>query len=249
VDVSERDEHQDRWSDEIAAYALGALEEREAALLEHHLDGCERCREELRWLQPAVDTIPASVEQLMPPPALRERLLETVRAEATAEPSAADRPAKRRFRVPLLSGIGLRPVLAAGAVLLLAAGIAGYELRDTSSEGGGTPAESFAAVADVPGTAAHGTLEVRGDEGMLHVAGMPPNKPNQVYQAWIQEPAGSVGKSAVRPSSVFVVADDGTGEVAIPDGLDGAAKVMITREPKGGSELPSESPMMTVELG
>src|SRR5689334_11347336 len=127
--MSERDEHRDRWADEIAAYALGALDEREAALFEHHLDGCERCREELRWLQPAVDTIPASVEQIAPPPALRERLLATVRAEAAPEDAA---PAKRRFRLPFLGAAGLRPALAAGAVLLLAAGIAGYELRNTT---------------------------------------------------------------------------------------------------------------------
>jgi hypothetical protein len=247
VDVSERDEHQDRWSDEIAAYALGALDEREAALLEHHLDGCERCREELRWLQPAVDTIPASVEQLTPPPALRERLLETVRAEAAAEAGAADRPAKRRFRLPFLGSVGLRPALVAGAVLLLAAGIAGYELRNTTEEGGGAPTRTY--TAKVPGTPVRGTLEVEGDKGYLHIENMPPNKPDQVYQAWLQEPPGPVGKSEVHPSSVFVVSQGGTGEVMLPHGLDGAAEVMITREPKGGSKLPSESPMMTVELG
>jgi hypothetical protein len=246
--MSERDEHRERWADEIAAYSLGALDEREAALLEHHLDGCERCREQLRWLQPAVDTIPASVEQIAPPPELRERLLATVRAEAAAEgEERTETPARRRFRLPLFGAVGLRPALAAGAVLLLAAGIAGYELRNTTEEGGGSPTRTY--TAKVPGTPVRGTLEVEGDKGYLHIENMPPNRPDQVYQAWLQEPPGPVGKSEVHPSSVFVVSQGGTGEVMLPHGLEDAAEVMITREPKGGSKLPSESPMMTVELG
>ncbi len=132
-------------------------------------------------------------------------------------------------------------------MLLLAAGVAGYELRNTTEDGGGVPTQTYSAA--VPGTPVRGTLEVEGDHGFLHIENMPANKPNQVYQAWVQEPAGAVGKSEVHPSSVFVVAEGGSGDVMIPHGLEDAAKVMITREPKGGSELPSESPMMTLELG
>jgi anti-sigma factor RsiW len=247
MDMSDGNEHRDRWSDEIAAYALGALGERESALLEHHLAGCEQCSAELLWLQPAVDVIPTSVERLEPPPALRERLLATVCEEAAAAAAPAAPQRARRFRMPFLGSFGLRPALVAGAVLLLAAGVAGYELRDGTSTSR-SDAETVAAVAEKPGTVAHGTLEVSGDEGVLHVVGMPPNRDDQVYQAWIQEPAGAVGKSKIHPSSVFVVSGSGTGEVAIPAGLDDAARVMVTREPKGGSTLPSESPMLTAEM-
>jgi len=244
--VNEREEHRSRWADDVAAYALGALEEREAALLEAHLAECEQCTAELGWLQPAVDILPASVEQVTPPPALRARLLETVREEA--EPAAERAPAKRerRLRLPLFGPVSLRPVLAAAAVLLLAVAVTGYAL--TSGGDDGPPPETFTAAVGKPGEQVRATLEVDGDEGVLHIEGMPPNKPNQVYQAWIQEPAGSVGKSEVHPSSVFVVAESGTGDVSIPHGLEGADKVMITREPKGGSEVPSESPVMTLEM-
>ncbi len=43
---------------------------------------CDACRIELRWLEPAVDLLPRSIEQLEPPDALRGRLMATVRAEA-----------------------------------------------------------------------------------------------------------------------------------------------------------------------
>ena len=50
----------------------------------------------LRWLSPAVDVLPAAVEQRTPPPSLRENLMATVRAEAA--PSARRRREPRRER-------------------------------------------------------------------------------------------------------------------------------------------------------
>jgi anti-sigma factor RsiW len=72
----------ERYRGDLAAYALGALEEREAAELQSHLADCEACRMELRWLQPAVDLLPRSVEQLVRPAGLRKRLMAPVRGEA-----------------------------------------------------------------------------------------------------------------------------------------------------------------------
>jgi anti-sigma factor RsiW len=251
VDVSDHGEHRDRWSDEIAAYALGVLDERAAALLEHHLAECDACTEELRWLQPAADAIPGSVEQMAPPPSLRKSLMETVTAEAAAagvRPS--DRPTGWRSWLPRFGdGFTLRPALAVTAtVLLLVAGVAGYELRSGNSSSEPT-SRSYSAQSDVNGSSASGTLEVSGDQGSLHVVNLPPTKRGEVYQAWVQEPAGSEGKSAIHPSSVFVVSEAGSGDVSIPKGLDDAARVMVTREPEGGSKLPSESPVLTAEIG
>ena len=81
----------ERLRDDLAAYALDALDRDEAAALERHLEGCELPRPGA-WLRPAVDLLPASVEQRTPPARLRERLIETVRAEAAAERRAAAEP-------------------------------------------------------------------------------------------------------------------------------------------------------------
>jgi hypothetical protein len=249
VDVNDRREHQDRWSDDLAAYALGSLDERGVALLEHHLADCDTCTAELRWLLPAVDAIPASVEQIAPPPELRKRLMATVTAEAAAEGvQAAEQPTGWRSRLPRFGGLTLRPALAVAAtILLLVAGIGGYELRSGTSSS--APQSHSYAARPGAGSLASGTLEVSGDKGSLHVSDLPPTKRSEVYQAWVQEPAGSEGKSAIHPSSVFVVSQSGTGDVSIPSGLEHAAKVMVTREPKGGSELPSESPVLTADIG
>jgi anti-sigma factor ChrR (cupin superfamily) len=77
--------------DDLAAFALGALDRAEAVEVERHLDACERCRDELHWLAPAVDLLPSSVPQLEPPPRLRRGLMRTVRAEATGRGEAGGR--------------------------------------------------------------------------------------------------------------------------------------------------------------
>ena len=67
---------------------------------------------------------------------------------------------------------------------------------------------------------------------------------NEVYQAWIADSQ----TDTVEPSSIFVVDSSGGGSASIPDIPSGADRVMITREPAGGSEKPSTSPVLSAEL-
>jgi len=240
--MSDSVDHTERWHDEIAAYALHALDDREAALVARHLEGCGSCAERLRWISPAVDVIPASVAQKAPPPELRRKLMVIVNEEA-APVSASARHARLPRWLPSFEGISLRPVLAgAAALLLLAAGVGGYALRDETSPPG-PEVQTYAAVSEAEGSNASGTLRVNGDEGSLRVANLPATEKGQVYQAWIKDSEGSI-----HPSSVFVLSDDGTGAVSIPAGLSSADRVMVTREPKGGSVSPHESPLLVAQL-
>lgn len=235
--------------DNLAAYALDALETREAALLEHHLAECSVCDERLRWLLPAVDVLPVTVAQVDPPPALRERLMSVIESEAAASsvesaPAPAPKSPLRRLRISFLGDFSMRPALAGlGVALLIAGGVAGWAVRDGSS----TDARTFAAKPLNGKSLATGTLEVNGDQGSLMVRNLPPTRKGEVYQAWLQEPNGDGGGSVV-PSSVFVLSKDGSGTVAIPSGLDHAARVMVTREPKGGSKVPGESALISAVI-
>jgi hypothetical protein len=73
---------------------------------------------------------------------------------------------------------------------------------------------------------------------------MPRLPRDQVFQAWIQEG----GDGPLRPSTVFVAEQGGSATATIPD-VEGAVRVMVTREPRGGSEQPTTAPMMRFELG
>jgi len=221
------------YRDDLAAYALGALAEGEAELRDH-LESCEECRQQLRWLQPAVELLPRSVPQLRPPPRLRRRLMSTVRAESRAA---------RRERVPTRrrrdwSALLWRPATAAAAGVLLAAGVGGgYLLHEPGDQ------TSVVAAKAAKGTPnASGSLERSDGSGILRVQGMPELARNQVYEVWVQR------GGTMEPSSLFSVRGNRSGEAAVPGPLDGADAVLVTKEPHGGSTQPTSRPLLSVSL-
>jgi anti-sigma factor RsiW len=234
--------------DDLAAYALGALPPAEAAALEQHLAGCEACRERLAWLKPAVDLVPASVPQMQPPPGLKQDLMATVRAEAVEAEAAEPRPAPARaeegfgakVRRRFFGEGSLRPALAGFAVFcVVVAGVVGYELRGQS---GSTDVAEYAALPTSPKVSAHGTVSVEDGSGTLVVENMADIPQDEVYQLWIEH------DGQVSPSEIFVVDHDGHGSATIPTMPADAERLMVTREPAGGSEEPRSAPVLVAEM-
>jgi hypothetical protein len=215
----------DRWAEDLAAFALGALSRSEADDFERHLDGCERCQAELRWLRPAVELLPVSVEQHAPPARLRRRLMKAVRAEGARAPRG---PVTPRLR-PAMAG-------ALAAVLLLA-GALGYALRGPGLE---RTTVALEASAEAPRGAAGDLVRYDGS-ATLEMRDLPAVGGNDVYQAWVRR------GETIEPSAVFVPARDGVASAGI-EGLEGADEVMVTREPHGGSRRPSSAPIFRAPL-
>jgi anti-sigma-K factor RskA len=221
-----------RWSEDLAAFVLGALEREEAAAVERHLEGCTRCQEEMRWLAPALQTLPESVERLEPPPQLRESLMAEVRADARAE-TAAERPARSRSW-----GWLLKPAAAFAVVALLVAGAVGYEVGKDGSgggEGGGTTVERQLGDINVK-------MVQEGNSGTLELAGVHPLPPDKVLEAWVERE----GEVEAVPA-LFVPDREGQAETRIAD-MSGVAVVMVTEEPQGGSDQPTGEPIMTMRV-
>jgi len=98
----------DRFSDECGAYVLGALEEHEAAALREHLESCVLCRDDVERLGAVAEVLGLGVPPLVPPAELRERVLDTVRAEAALfEAASPRRPQRRRWPAPALRPLGV----------------------------------------------------------------------------------------------------------------------------------------------
>jgi anti-sigma-K factor RskA len=224
----------------LAAYALGSLEEREAEELALHLESCEACRNYLQWLRPAVDTLPASVEQLRPSPAVRQAILAEVNADARA--SASPTPARPRNARVGWRGLLLRPATGFAATALALAGIAGYLINGS---GGGTAHSTVAAVATGPlaPAAASAHLDRVDGSGTLVVDRLPRLPRNRVYEVWVQR------GGTVSPESTFVLRRDGTANAAVPGPLDGANAVLVTQEPHGGSDTPTGPVLLRAQLG
>jgi anti-sigma-K factor RskA len=236
-----------RWSEDLAAYALGALEPEAAAALERHTAGCERCRAELRWLTPAVQALSESVERIEPPPELRPRLLAEVEADVRGdvEPDRAAAAGGERARRGALARLrrsrplGLRPAVGIAALVLVVAAVGGYAIGTGiggDSEGGATTVVTGKA----PGITAKMVSE--GDSGTLRLANVQPLPEDKVLQAWVQR------DGEVEPVRALFVPDrSGRASTQLPD-MEGIEVVMVTAEPKGGSDAPTSAPIVTVAV-
>jgi anti-sigma-K factor RskA len=216
-----------RYRDDIGAYLLGALTELERQAFERHIAGCSECQEELERLRPAADALPGSVEQVQPPARLKASLMEVVERETEAERQPApSRAPRRRF---------LRPALvAAGLLIALAIGV-------TVTQLGGDETRTVTARVDPAMPQAGGSLRIEGDDATLRLHDMPELGSTRVYQVWLQH-----GDRMV-PTRTFEVGRSGAGRVELPDVSD-AKGVFVTREPRGGAQVPSENPIVIVPL-
>jgi anti-sigma-K factor RskA len=235
------DEH-DRRLEEVAAFALGALDAEQTEDFRAHLTGCKRCQEELRWLAPAVRALPEAVEQHAPPPALKVRLMEEVRADVAAEAAATER-AKGRERAGFrewLAGINLggmtwKPLAGmAAAVLVVALGV-GYAV---GTDGG----SKIQTIEVQQGNGIVAKVVDEDGSGELQLTGLDQLPKGKTLEAWVQR------DEAVEPVKMLFKPDgEGNATTQIED-LGGVEVVMVTREPTGGTKVPTTKPFVTVPL-
>ena len=226
-----------RWSEDLAAYMLGALQPGEAATVERHLAECERCREEMRWLTPAVQSLPEAVERQQPPRRLRESLMAEVRADARR--AQGEGAGERRSRLPdWLRGRSLRFATGFAVVALVVAAVAGYEIgKGGSGEGGGA---STLYSRQAGGITVKMVREGRG--GTLKLAHVHQPAPGKVLEAWVRR------EGEVEPVRALFVPDRaGRASTTIAD-MHGVDTVMVTEEPQGGSEEPTSPPIVTMSV-
>ncbi|HEX8053758.1 MAG TPA: anti-sigma factor, partial [Thermoleophilaceae bacterium] len=96
----------------------------------------------------------------------------------------------------------------------------------------------------LPGGSAR--LEVADADGRpatLRVSGLPVPKSGEVYEVWVER------DGEVRPAgALFEPGRDGHGAAAIPGGVEGVDRVMVTRERAGGVDRPTETPVIVADV-
>ena len=78
------EEQQHHLRDLVAAYVLGSVTPLERELVDSHLAACASCRQLEAELREVETQLPSLVPELEPPPALKARVMEAVRAEPRA---------------------------------------------------------------------------------------------------------------------------------------------------------------------
>ena len=224
-----------RWADSAGAYVLGAMPAGERDEFETHLSACAVCREEVDELWPAAAALPMASPPMLPPRALKDRIMAEVEREAVllgAAGEAADRPAaapgSRGWR-RWLTGWRLAPVAAA----LVIAGV----LIGTALSGPDSQTFEF--------DRAGAELEVSDDGATIVADDLPAPPEGRVYEVWLM-PEGS---DTPRPTSVlFTPRSDGSAVAAVPGPLDDVQSVLISDEPPGGSDSPTGEVLMSAEI-
>jgi anti-sigma-K factor RskA len=236
----------DRRLEQAAAFALGALDAEHYDDFKDHLEGCKRCQEEVRWLALAVRALPEAVEQHTAPPALKQRLMEEVRADAAAAAKRA-RDEQRRERAVSRKGFGewlrglhlggltWRPLAGMAVVVLIVAGGIGYAV----GTGGGSSVHTTESEGPNGIEAKVVTEGNRAEVRLANVKQLPEGK---VLEAWVQR------GNAVEPVPALFAPDQaGNASTTIEDMRD-VSLVMVTREPAGGTKVPTTEPIVTVPL-
>jgi anti-sigma-K factor RskA len=204
-----------------AGYALDALDETERIAYERHLAHCERCQQELAELAASAASLAFAVEPAEPPPGLRERILETARAE-------------RPNVVPLRPSAGtwvLRGVAVAAVAAAVALAVWNVSLHDRLDR-----AQGALTAADLTGAAGSVVVGPSG-QGTLVVAGLKPTEPGKTYEAWV------IQNGKATPAGVF--AGGKTAVVHLKLRVPHGAIIGVTVEPAGGSAQPTTHPIVT----
>jgi anti-sigma-K factor RskA len=212
-----------------AAYALDALDEREAAEYETHLARCERCREELTAFRETASALAYAVAAPEPPAGLRERIV----GQAVAErPNVV--PLRPRWRsVP-------GALAAVAACAALGFGIWSASLSrslEREQEANEELARAAAILSDpaarrVPLSGDYGTLVVgKTGQAALVMRRLPRAPEGKTYEAWVIE------NGKPRPAGLF---EGGSGPqaVVLDEPVPEGAQVAATIEQAGGVDAP-----------
>jgi anti-sigma-K factor RskA len=236
-------------TDDLAAYAMGALDPEERGALEAHLAECAECRADLadyRHLSTILAQDRAGVEPPASTWAAIAAQLRTAQAQPAAEPmpiSAAPTAARAADRKPWFAHARLLVVgwAATAAVLALLAGFVVWHQFIGGNDSGVSALASAEGGSVIPlagqnadGSPMSGRLYISedGKEGGLAVIGMPVLEPGATYEIWFVRHDQSRA-----PGGLFVADARGSAlvKVDIPGPLDQFEGVGITREPAGGS--------------
>lgn len=233
----------------IPAYAIGATDAAETALVEEHLARCPTAQAELAQYLAMVEDVLRPTVLVSPPVALERNIL----AAATILPAPPMRyywGVRLAAAAILLTLVGLLALLATYAnqqateadearaalhraeteqAILL--GLSGSENRvqlAATSEG-----NDFAA-----------SLTWHADEALLRVAALPLLSRDQTYQLWLidDDTILSVGLFSVNETGDSITLLD------LPAPIDQFRQVGISIEPRGGSQAPTTTPILLGDI-
>jgi anti-sigma-K factor RskA len=234
--------------DLLPAYALGCLEEAEAARAAEHTAQCAACRAELQPYLAVADRLALAAPDALPPARVKKELMRRIE-RPTAAPSAEPRPGWWQQ----MAGLFRRPAPAwalASLVLIVALAAANIWLwqRLARTEGNNTDGQirvvAMLPTGAAPQAAGKLLISMDGEYGTLVVDGLPPLDPSRQYQLWL------IRDGQPTSGGVLTVNAHGYGafEILAPEPLAHYRSFGVTIEPAGGSIGPTGEKVLGADL-
>lgn len=227
---------------DVAAHALGALEQRDERLFRAHLATCAVCPDELAAFEQVVNALAMSAPRYPAPASLRGRVLAEVHRDAIDQASARRQRRQRRQhqqhqrRSP---GWLPRPAIALSALLVVAAVILGATRLIPPPN----PATRVLS-AHVTDRSALAQITITAGRGELIIHHLSPAPSDEIYEVWLTR-----GGHRPQPTSaLFNVTANGDGDVAVPGDLRHVQRIMVTPEPIGGTQRPTHPAVISADL-
>jgi anti-sigma factor RsiW len=215
--------------DDLAAFALGALDADELRHVGAHLDGCASCRAELRALEDAAFAVAATAERDVPP-GLRERIVARARREGAPPRARASWIDVFRRPVPLAVPLALAVLL---AVSLAAFGVARRDGdRYASALAGVAGARVVALAATGEVATARGSLVIPADGSAPYlILDLPAPPSGKTWQAWVVR--------GERPLAAGLTDERGVRTLVLTTPPSSGDVVAVTLERTGGVDAPT----------
>jgi anti-sigma-K factor RskA len=199
-----------------------------------HLATCDK-HPEAAELQQAASSLATAAPEMDPPPALKSRLMEAVRAEA---PAAAPQQRESAGGGLLDWFRGNRLGYAMAAVLaLIVVGLGAWNLSLQGDETSGEQVVQLSGITDAR------VIYIE-DEGLaiMEIDELDVLPEAQVYQTWAITDDGPVSLGTFR------AAKEGETRVAMAADLTGVTSIAVTIEPAPGVEQPTTAPILSGDV-
>ncbi|HEX7223025.1 MAG TPA: anti-sigma factor [Candidatus Limnocylindrales bacterium] len=215
--------------DLTAGYALDALDLDERSRYEEHLATCAQCRDELQGFWHVSGALGRAAGGPMPPPSLRERILEQARSE---RPNVV--PLRRRVATPVLASAA-----AVAAVVAVALGVWSVGLSrelDDRDEVLAVLSDPNARTRTTAGGEANLVVTPTGRAALV-VRTLAPAPSGKDYEIWVID--GGVPQRA----GLF----ERPGVAMLSRRVEPGQTVAVTLERDGGVDAPTGDPLFTAE--
>jgi len=245
----------EQFAEDLALYALGALEGDERAGLEKHLEECSACRRELQRLRGDLSLLAMSASGPAPPQRSRQRLLSAIAKEPRSAPATRSAPWWRAFEwlgalaavavvgLLLSQNTNLRRQLVSLQTELTNQQAELAQAKDVVATFTAPEAQQITLVsAKTPPQPQGKAFYLRSKGHLIFLANnMPVLPPGKAYELWLIPTSGFP-----IPAGTFKPDAHGSGTVVNPPlraGIEAKA-FAITVEPEAGSTAPTSQPIM-----